>query len=601
MGSMQERSRPMTTRRVLMQAAAGLAIPAEQLVTVKASARPGAPFHADRYGTIGVFGIDWLLDPRFTSLLDNLAASPGAVRGVRTFGALSGGRDKTFPTLSSGVWDQADRPADFSRSLAALEALVSRGLTPFLPLTFFPPTVSTSPTMPPPRLDQWQRLVRAFLDAVNARFGAAEVARWWFEVWNEPNMPPFWAGSFDRYLQLYRATSDAVLASGHQIRLGGPVIAYLPVEGPALIEQFLHFLRDAPGVKCDFISLHRKGAWTDAEGAPELGRLVDAATATARAVLRLVPGRARGLAIVNDEADMQVGFDQPFPPRMTAQSASWLAASMAAHERLGAAFAGHGLRFVAASDNANSQLAQAPFDGRRMLMTPLSAAPADQIKLPVLGFYELLRLMGDRHGTSRDAPDGVTAVVTVSAGGIAALFTRYRDAGETGFECVVHDVPWRRVNVVQFRIDTRHTNAARGGPSAGQMRLVQELGVLAPPRFGQRARGTVCEPVRLGPFDTALVWITPYQPMPPGRPRWLETRREAGNIVLRWTANGARSFYSYEVSRSAAGMGPVRISPDPLRAGMWIDTAAPDGLLRYAVRAVTASGVPGQWAVCEIA
>src|SRR3954464_4226713 len=32
------------------------------------------------------------------------------------------------------------------------------------------------------------------------RFGGAEVGQWWLEVWNEPNMSPFWSGSFDQYL-----------------------------------------------------------------------------------------------------------------------------------------------------------------------------------------------------------------------------------------------------------------------------------------------------------------------------------------------------------------------------------------------------------------
>src|SRR3954451_5230520 len=201
---------------------------------VRASARAGAGrFVPDEFAMVGVFGLDWLLDRRFTRMLDHIAASPGAVRAVRVFGSLSLGRDRTFPTVSADVWEDPDAGMDFSRTLAALEALVSRGLVPFLPLTFFPRAVSTAPTLPPPSWVRWQALVRGFLDACGARFGAREVARWWFEVWNEPNMQPFWQGSFDQYVDLYRATSDAVRASGHRIRLGGPVLAYMPGEGRA--------------------------------------------------------------------------------------------------------------------------------------------------------------------------------------------------------------------------------------------------------------------------------------------------------------------------------------------------------------------------------
>ncbi len=376
--------------------------------------------------------------------------------------------------------------------------------------------------------------------------------------------------------------------SGLAVRLGGPVVAYSPEEGPALIERFVRFLADEPRIKCDFISYHRKGAWSDAEGKPDLQRLVAAAQATADAVLRWVPERAEKLAIVNDEADMKVGFDQPYRPRITAQFPSWLAASMIAHDGLRQR---HRLSFVAAADDANAQLARAPFDGRRMLMTPLSPAPADQLKLPVLGFYELLRCLGERRGKGGTAPDGVSHLVTVGTNEIAVLFTRYRDTGVVALDCVVGHIPWPRVNLVQFRIDDAHTDAARGAPDPARMRLAQELGVLAPPRSGLHVRDALRERVPLGPFATALVWITPYRDAPPATPSWLEASREGGNVVLRWTPDRTPGLYTYEVSRTRAGKRAIAISPAPLRSAMWIDTAVPDEPLGYTVRTVSASGV----------
>src|SRR5690606_38637717 len=122
----------------------------------------------------------------------------------------------------------AEELPDFSVPLDCLSALVSRGLAPFVALTFFPPAVSPSPIEPPADLAPWRRLVHGFLDAAVARFGAEELRRWWLEVWNEPNMPTFWRGDFERYLDLYRATSEAVRASDYAVRLGGPAIAYMP-------------------------------------------------------------------------------------------------------------------------------------------------------------------------------------------------------------------------------------------------------------------------------------------------------------------------------------------------------------------------------------
>ncbi len=558
--------------------------------TARAAATPDEPpFLVDEFAMVGVFGLDWLLDPRFTRLLDTLAASPGAVRAVRVFGALSLGRDRVAPLHSAGVWD-GPGPPDFSRTLQALETLTSRGLTPFLPLTFFPLHLSPAPAQPPAAWDGWVTLVRAFLDAIVGRYGAAEVGRWWFEVWNEPNMPPFWTGSFDRYLDLYRVTSAAVVASGHPVRLGGPVLAYLPGEGPALMERFLTFLAASPDVRCDFISLHRKGSWTNEEGEPDLDRLVRAADDTAQAILRLTPGRARGMVVVNDEADMMVGFDRPYAPRMTHQSAAWLAASMAAHDRLSVAYAGHGIRFRAASDNANQHLTLGPFDGRRTLMTPLADDPDDLVKLPVFGFYELLRLMGRRRLPS-EAPPGVAHLATMGEAGMAALFSRYGPDGRN-FACPLDTVPWRRVNIVQFCIDAGHTGA-RPGLAAPAMRRAAELAVVEPI---SRNVAPVPQAIALAPYGAVLLWVSPFQARAPAPPHWIEARRDGAVVRLRWTPSTDPAFYSYEVLRDGA-----LISPVPLRSAMWVDDGPADPAASarrrgYAVRTVSASGVGSAWA-----
>jgi hypothetical protein len=219
----------------------------------------------DEFSIVGVFDVDWLLEPRFQRLLDNMAASPIVFRTVRFFGSLNSGTRENIDPIDSGiVWPHVTSPMDFSITFNALEALTSRGLTPFIVLSFFPAAVSSSPTVPPASFEHWQSLIRGFLDqlAADPRFGASALRHWWFEVWNEPNISAFWKGSFSQYLDLYRATSEAVLASGLDVKLGGPAIAYQPAEDsntPALLMQtFLRLLSNEPQVKCDFISFHCK-------------------------------------------------------------------------------------------------------------------------------------------------------------------------------------------------------------------------------------------------------------------------------------------------------------------------------------------------------
>ena len=584
-------------------AAPGCAV-APQTAALTHSAEPGTPFAVDAFNIAGVFDADWLLDARFTRLFDTMAASPGAFGTIRFFGALNAGeREMIAPTSSGRVWPSLDAPMDFTLPLAALDALVSRGITPFVALTFFPRAVSAGPVAPPPDgYAAWQRLVRGFLDAAVARFGAGAMGRWWFEAWNEPNMPPFWGGSFDQYLDLYRATSEAVVAFGHPTRLGGPALAYLPGEGAALIERFLAFLHREPRVKCDFVSLHRKGIWVSSETEPRLARLEAAARDTADALLRLTPERARGMAIVNDEADMKVAFDTPYALRMTEQFPAWLAASAILHDRLSAEYARAGIRFVAAADHANQHLVQAPFDGRRSVMTRLSADPSDLVKLPVFHFHEMLRLMGCRHGTATAAsplPPGLFHLVTVGEDSVAALLTHYPDgpAAAVDLEYTLRDLRWPRVNLARFGIGAALSNsyAAAGRTllpnvtDPARIRAAAELGVAEPIRSGIAPEGGALRlRLRLAAFETVLIWVTPTRPEPPATPAWLHSSVEGGSAVLRWTPGREPDLYSYEVRRNGQ-----LISPVPLRAAMWIDAARPPGRHAYGVRAISASGVAG--------
>ncbi len=597
----------MHRRTLLRTALAGaLATPGCAVVTPGATlvhtAQPGTPFQADAFNMAGVFDADWLLDARYTRLLDTMAASPGAFGTVRFFGTLNAGeREAVAPTSSGRVWPSLDAPMDFSIPIAALDALVSRGMIPFVGLTFFPGAVSSGPITPPNDYAAWQRLVRGFLDAVVTRFGAA-AAHWWFEGWNEPNMPPFWAGSFDQYLDLYRATSEAVVASGHKVRLGGPALAYLPGEGRPLMERFLAFLHREPWVKCDFVSLHRKGIWGPSEAEPRLDRLEAAARETADALLRLAPERARGMVVVNNEADMKVGFNTPYEPRMTEQFPAWLAASAILHDRLSTEYAVSGIRFMAAADHANQHLVQAPFDGRRSVMTRLSADAADLVKLPVFHFHEMLRLLGGRHGTTAAArlPAGLFDVVTVGKNSVAVLLTYYPDgpAGPVDLDYTLQDLPWHQVNLVRFGINSALSNSYTAAgrnllprvADAARIRVAAELGVAEPIRSGitPEEGGAVRLHVRLAPFETALIWVTPTRPEPPAAPTWLQATSENGNAVLRWTSGREPDLYSYEVRRDGQ-----LISPVPLRAAMWVDAARPPGRHTYGVRGVSASGVAG--------
>lgn len=594
---------------------------AELVVSAAPVTGGGVRFDRRDFGIVGVYDVDWLTQPGFERLLDNLAASPGAFHGVRFFGTFTADLLELIAPESGGsVWSQVDQPIDFSAIFDALEALTSRGLTPFVVLGFFPPAVSSSPIQPPAGWDDWKRLVRTFFVELSAdpRFGASAIADWWFEVWNEPNEGRFWSGTNEEYLALYRATSEAIGEAGVAIRLGGPAIAYKPqVEpdsGAPWIDRFLSFIAADKSLRCDFVSLHRKG--TVADDRPDPRRLYTAALKTADQALSIDAKRFQGLTIVDDEADEKVGFEVPYAPRVDERNAAWLGAVAAIHANLAGQYQSAGMRFVAAADNANLQLVRAPFDGRRSLMTLATPdAETDLLKVPAFGFYEMLRLLGDRQcvvtsGAELVFPDtDLYHLPTAGGDSIASLIAYYPDPyvqnpALRSLDYVITDIPWSEVNVARFQIDRSRSSAysaAGGSPSnpfplpdpekLRAIRLAQEVSLFQPiARDVPVIDGSYRATLAIEPYTTLCLWITPVLPTVPDAPEWIDASIEEGNVILRWSPDRAPYFFSYELFLMDNGETTKRLSPEPLRAALWIDTSPPAGQRTYGVRAVSASG-----------
>jgi xylan 1,4-beta-xylosidase len=162
--------------------------------------------------------------------------------------------------------DKDGRPIyDFSYVDQIYDGLLENHVRPFIELSFMPKKLSSDPNAlhpfwykqnvaPPKDWDKWEQLVETFTRHLVDRYGLDEVARWYFEVWNEPNLD-FWAGDPKEatYYELYDRAARAVKRLSPRLRIGGPATAQA-----AWVDRFLAHCKEK-NVPVDFASTHVYG------------------------------------------------------------------------------------------------------------------------------------------------------------------------------------------------------------------------------------------------------------------------------------------------------------------------------------------------------
>ena len=84
------------------------------------------------------------------------------------------------------------------------DGLLSAGVKPFVGLSFMPYKLAARPDLqalwyhpnvsPPKDYAKWDGMITQLARHLVERYGIEEVATWYFEVWNEPNLD-FWTGT----------------------------------------------------------------------------------------------------------------------------------------------------------------------------------------------------------------------------------------------------------------------------------------------------------------------------------------------------------------------------------------------------------------------
>jgi len=164
-----------------------------------------------------------------------------------------------------GVYDEDEsgKPIyNFTYVDQIYDGLLERGVRPFVEISFMPYKLASDPkaihpfwykqnVSPPKDYAKWDTLMRAFAQHLIDRYGIDEVAQWYFEVWNEPNID-FWAGDPKQatYFELYDHTARALKSVSPRLRVGGPSSS-----SAHWIPEFLNHVNEQH-VPVDFVSSH---------------------------------------------------------------------------------------------------------------------------------------------------------------------------------------------------------------------------------------------------------------------------------------------------------------------------------------------------------
>ena len=121
---------------------------------------------------------------------------------------------------------------------------------------------------PPKDYDKWYDLVFHLAVHLLERYGLSEMEKWYFEMWNEPDIF-YWHGTSEEFCRLFDYTEAALHKAVPTVRFGGP--ATTGTDDPSgnashFLRVFLEHTRSGVnyysgkrGTRLDFTSFHTKG------------------------------------------------------------------------------------------------------------------------------------------------------------------------------------------------------------------------------------------------------------------------------------------------------------------------------------------------------
>jgi xylan 1,4-beta-xylosidase len=403
------------------------------------------------------------------------------------------------------------------------DTYLARGVKPYLQIGFMPEALSINPqpyqhewrpglsygditagwAYPPKDYGKWSELVYQWTRHCVDRYGRAEVEKWYFEVWNEPNGAAYWRSTPEEFQKLHDYAVDAVRRALPKARVGGPDVAG---SGGAFMESFLHhvasgtnYATGAKGTPTDFLSFHAKGSPVFVDGHVRMGIAAQLATVdTGFSMIAAVP-ELKSKPIVIGESDPEGCAACQGPQNGYRNGTMYSSYTAACFARIRDLALRRQVNLDGALTWAFEFEDQPYFAGFRALAT-------NGIDLPVLNVFRMFSLMGGKriatHSTSevpldamikagvRGQPD-VAAFASLEGRRLSIMVWHYHDDDVAGPDAAVAiELAGLRgvsADLRHYRIDADHSNAfvqwkVMGSPIApndAQYAVLRKAGELA--------------------------------------------------------------------------------------------------------------------------
>ncbi len=482
-----------------------------------------------------------------------------------------------------------DAPAyDWAHLDTGLDVLVENKLLPFFELMGNPSGYFTDFT-DDTQLHAWRRLVSDLAAHVIERYGQEAVREWYFETWNEPDIP-FWKFGDEGFLNYYDACSEGLKAVDPELRFGGPGTA--KTLSPLFKKLLAHcdtgtnYFTGETGVRLDFISVHEKGVRNHKEDLTPDSQGITDREAGAIAYIREHHPRFTDTPFMNNECDPQTGWEDIHTWRGKPYYAAIACKIIDQHIR--SLIDDMGVNYALLS-NDNGFLGKwgqrgllARFGGNPLARgqaeheTVLEARddPFEFVKKPVFNAMVALSLLGDRRFPVTSISNEIGCIATQNERGqIAILLYESHDqimkSRQSSVELDLKGLDTDAYTSAEYDIQAGFGNpfdiwqSLRGGgqhaapdvPSMAEFSTIREHDELQP--VGQITQINISGGSASLSFTSLLpgvklLLLTPKLDNPPAAPTNLRAKRYKGltereNIMLTWDGIDTTGLYTYEV------------------------------------------------------